>query len=144
MRSVSQDVFIPLDELRQSCYTLATESLRERGNENRKLSRRRGRGGSRSARGYPRWVIGRKEGAPNFAMRVAELDPGSASPLHTHQEEHEVFVLSGSGKVRAGGKQAELAEGDVVFIQPLEEHTFINDGEELLRFICVIPLLRRQ
>ena len=31
-----------------------------------------------------RWVIDDKDGAPNFALRVVELEPGAASPFHNH------------------------------------------------------------
>ena len=86
------------------------------------------------------WVIGEEEGAPTFAMRVAELKKGAATPLHSHDFEHEVFVLAGRGKVYGGGEEVALSEGDAVFIAPMEEHRFLNDGDVPLRFICAIPL----
>ncbi len=88
-----------------------------------------------------RVVIGKNEGAPNFVMRVLDVEPGAATPLHTHDWEHEVFVLSGQGRVHGGGKNAPLREGDTVFVPCMEEHRFVNEGEEPLRFICVIPVL---
>jgi len=91
-----------------------------------------------------RWVIGEKEGAPNFTMRVFDVEPQAATPLHTHEWEHEVFVLAGRGRVYGGGEEARLGEGDTVFIAPMEEHRFVNEGDEPLRFICVIPLLDKE
>lgn len=91
-----------------------------------------------------RWVIGEPEGAANFAMRVGELEPGAASPLHAHNWEHEVFVLAGRGKVYGHGDEEHLAEGDAVFIPPMEEHRFVNESDETLRFICVVPLIERE
>jgi quercetin dioxygenase-like cupin family protein len=38
-------------------------------------------------------------GAPNFVMRLFEIDPDGYSPFHTHAWEHEVFVLEGEGTV---------------------------------------------
>lgn len=87
-----------------------------------------------------RWVIGEKEGAPNFAMRVFDLEPGASSPHHAHEWEHEVFVLAGRGRVYGGEEEAALGEGDTVLIPPMERHRFVNEGDEVLRFICVIPL----
>lgn len=87
-----------------------------------------------------RSVIAEEEGAPNFAMRVGEPQPGASTPRHTHDWEHEVFVLAGRGNVYAGGEEALLGEGDTLFIPPMEEHRFVNAGDELFRFICVIPL----
>ncbi len=38
-----------------------------------------------------RVVIGKADGAPNFCMRVFELDAGGCSPKHSHDWEHEIF-----------------------------------------------------
>ena len=47
-----------------------------------------------------RWVIAKNDGAPNFAMRVVEVQPGGSTPHHQHEWEHEVFVIEGQGVVR--------------------------------------------
>lgn len=87
-----------------------------------------------------RWVISKKDGAPNFAMRIFEVEPGAASPFHTHPWEHEAFILAGQGHVRDETGETPFQEGDAVFIAPGEKHQFVNDGDEVLRFICVVPL----
>jgi quercetin dioxygenase-like cupin family protein len=89
---------------------------------------------------FKREVITAKDGAPNFCMRVFEVEPGSSTPNHSHPWEHEVFILSGEGVVV--GKQGEtpIGTGKVVFIAPNEQHCFVNSGSEVLRFICLIPL----
>ena len=87
-----------------------------------------------------RWVISEKDGAPNFAMRVFEVEPGAASPFHSHSWEHEVYILDGKGYVRDKDGQKPFQEGDVIFVAPEEKHQFVNDGDSVLRFICVIPL----
>ena len=88
-----------------------------------------------------RVVIGEKEGAPNFVMRVFDVEPGASSPRHSHDWEHEVFVLLGKGKVYGGGKEVSLSPGYTVFVPPMEEHQFTNTGDEVLRFVCLIPLV---
>jgi len=90
-----------------------------------------------------RVVIGEKEQAPNFVMRVFDVEPGASSPRHTHDWEHEVFVLSGTGRVFGGGREVSLSPGYTVFVAPMEEHQFTNDGDEVLRFVCLIPLLEK-
>ena len=87
-----------------------------------------------------REVICADKGAPNFCMRVIEVEPGSATPLHSHPWEHEVFVLSGQGLVKSEGKETQIAKDSVVFVAPDEQHCFLNAGKKTLRFICVIPL----
>ncbi len=86
-----------------------------------------------------RWVIGKNEGAPRFAMRIIEVHPGQATPLHRHWWEHEVYVLSGSGSVQGEQGEHAIREGTVVFVPGEEEHQFRNSGSEVLRFICLVP-----
>jgi len=85
-----------------------------------------------------RWVINASQGATNFAMRVFELEPGKGSPFHKHGNEHEAFVLAGSGEIETGKGTAEIKEGSALFIPAQENHRFRNTGEDTLRFIDVI------
>ena len=62
-----------------------------------------------------RRVIAEKEGAENFVMRVFEIEPGGNTPLHKHDWEHEVFILSGTGVVVDLSGEHEVKSGDVVF-----------------------------
>ena len=86
-----------------------------------------------------RWLITKEIGAPNFAMRIFELESGGYSPLHKHPWEHEAFILDGEGKMFDGEKSIPFKSGDVVFIPSNEMHQFKNSGKELVRFICLIP-----
>ena len=87
-----------------------------------------------------REVINADDGAPNFCMRVFELEPGSSTPSHNHPWEHEVFVLSGKGVVVGQQGAVPIVKESVVFVAPDEPHCFVNTGNEPLRFICSIPL----
>lgn len=90
-----------------------------------------------------RWLISEKDGAKNFALRLFEIKKkGEKIPLHHHHFEHEIFIIRGKGKLKSKDKEWELKEGDFVFIEPKEEHSFENIGEEPFQFICVIPILR--
>jgi quercetin dioxygenase-like cupin family protein len=87
-----------------------------------------------------RVIIGDKEGAPNFIMRIFDLDPGKSSPFHDHYWEHEIFVLKGNAVVKnAAEEEMPIREGDAVLIQPHEKHCLTNKGEDIFRFICLIP-----
>ena len=88
---------------------------------------------------FKRDVITARDGAPNFCMRVFDVEPKSSTPDHSHPWEHEVFVLSGEGVVRSNEGESEIGAGSVVFIAPDEPHCFINTGQSVLRFVCLIP-----
>ena len=85
-------------------------------------------------------LLSEKDGAPTAVMRVFDVSPGGYTPFHTHDWEHEVFVLQGKGVVMEGGKEHILEKGTFVLVEPGEEHQFINRGDEVLRFICVVPV----
>lgn len=86
-----------------------------------------------------RWVIGKPEGAPNFAMRVIEFDPGAVFNTHAHPYEHEIFVLEGEGVASGPDGEVEMRPGVALYIPPDEPHGYRNTGAGVLRFICVIP-----
>jgi len=87
-----------------------------------------------------RWLISKAKGAPNFAMRLFEVEPGGFTPLHTHEWEHEVFILSGEGKVFNEGEYIPVKPGTAIFVPSMEEHQFRNDGSTTLQFLCLIPV----
>jgi quercetin dioxygenase-like cupin family protein len=88
-----------------------------------------------------RVVVGTTEGAPTFVMRVFEIESGCATPHHTHPWEHEVFMLSGQGMLISGNIEKPLQEGDAVTVLPNEPHSFLNVGMDMVRLICVVPLV---
>jgi quercetin dioxygenase-like cupin family protein len=88
-----------------------------------------------------RVVAGPAERAPTFAMRVFEIQPGAATPLHAHPWEHEIFILGGSGVLRSAGKEIPLQEGDAATVLPGEQHSFLNGGRGVFRLICIVPLV---
>ncbi len=86
-------------------------------------------------------MVGREDGAPTFAMRSFHMETGGYSPRHSHDFEHEVFVVGGSGEVLLGGEYHALKAGDAVFVPAKEEHQF-RAGAEGLRFLCLVPVTR--
>ena len=86
-----------------------------------------------------RWLVGEKDGAPNFVMRQFEVAPGGCTPRHFHPYEHEIFVLEGNGVVYEGEQEHPLKQGDVIFVKPDEVHQFRNTSESPMKFLCLIP-----
>jgi quercetin dioxygenase-like cupin family protein len=88
-----------------------------------------------------RWVIDEeKDGAPVYALRVIEVAPGGHTPDHTHPFEHENFIMEGQGRVQIEGKWFEVTVGDIVFVPPNTQHTYVNTGDEPFKFLCGIPV----
>jgi quercetin dioxygenase-like cupin family protein len=86
-----------------------------------------------------RVLMGDNVSAPTFVMRHFEVAPGGGTPYHSHAWEHEVYVLSGKGKVRRKGGETDLEAGSFVYVAPDEEHNFLNTGAAPFVFLCAIP-----
>jgi len=86
-----------------------------------------------------RWLISEKDSAPNFAMRMFEVEVDGHTPYHTHSFEHEVFVLSGAGKIVTKEGSKAMNPWDVIYVPPMDEHQFVNIGDTPLVFLCIIP-----
>jgi quercetin dioxygenase-like cupin family protein len=90
-----------------------------------------------------RWLITREMGAPNFAMRLFEVGKGGCSPFHSHSWEHEVFILEGEGSVMTDEGPKKFKQGDAIFVLPNEKHQFRNEGKDTLKFLCMVPIEKK-
>ena len=86
-----------------------------------------------------RVLIGPAQGARNFVMRLFTVGEGGSSPYHSHPWEHEIFVVSGKGRIKTENASVAVGAGDFAFVPAGEEHQFANAGPEGFEFICVVP-----
>lgn len=86
-------------------------------------------------------MVGREDGAPSFALRQFKVEKGGHTPRHSHDYEHEVFVVSGAGTVLLEGAERPIRAGDVLYVPADHEHQF-RAGESGLRFLCLVPVTR--
>jgi len=89
-----------------------------------------------------RWLWSNPDGAPTFALRLFEVQPGAVTPYHTHPYEHEVYILSGQARLRGETQEYPLEPDDTALVLPNEQHQFTNVGSGVLRFLCAVPLPR--
>jgi quercetin dioxygenase-like cupin family protein len=87
-----------------------------------------------------RWLIDEKKGAPNFSMRLFEVETGGNTPYHKHAWEHEVFILEGEGLlIDKNMIEIKVKPWDVILVEPGEKHCFRNPNQETFKFLCLIP-----
>ncbi len=87
-----------------------------------------------------RVMVGRADGAPNFAMRHFTVEPGGHTPRHSHNYEHEIYVVKGQGQVEYDGSMQSIRAGDVLWVEPNRVHQFTNNSEAALEFLCLVPV----
>ena len=86
-----------------------------------------------------RMLLGEAEQAPTFCMRQFNLGPGGHTPRHTHDWEHEIYVLDGEGVIVADDGEKPIRPGHCALIPPGERHQFRNTGNGELKFLCLVP-----
>jgi len=90
------------------------------------------------------WLFNRRDGTKNYAMRIFDLKPGGAIPLHDHDNmEHEIFILEGEASAITPGRLIKVRANDALFILPGEPHGFMNNSDRNFKFLCVIPVVEK-
>jgi len=84
-------------------------------------------------------LVAEEHGAPNFAIRRFELDPGASVPEHTNEVEHEQYVLAGEYVVGIGDEEHTVRPGDSLLIPAGVVHWYRNEGDEPGAFLCAVP-----
>jgi len=85
-------------------------------------------------------LVGRADKAPNFAMRHFSVEPSGFTPRHSHDWEHEVLILAGTGELECDGEITQIAKGDGLFIPSNQLHQFKSTGAVPLEFLCIVPV----
>ncbi len=86
-----------------------------------------------------RILIGKEDGAANFCMRRFEIGPEGFTPKHSHDWEHEVFVVEGKGEVFIEDQWHSIKNGSAVYVPPNVEHQFRNNSDSAFAFLCLVP-----
>jgi len=87
-----------------------------------------------------RMMVGRADSAPNFSMRHFTVEPGGCTPHHSHNYEHEVFIVEGTARVEEDGTFHQVKAGDALFVPANVTHQFVNTGAQPLKFLCMVPV----
>ena len=86
-----------------------------------------------------RVLIGKEDGACNFCMRRFEIGSEGFTPEHSHDWEHEVWVLEGQGEVFIDDTWHSLKPDTAVFIPSNAKHQFRNNFGVPFAFLCLVP-----
>ena len=80
------------------------------------------------------------EGAETLPVqwRYFEVQPGGHSTLERHQHIHWVLILRGRGACLVGDAITDIAEHDLVEIQPMQWHQVRAAEDAPLGFLCLV------
>ena len=86
-------------------------------------------------------LLGPDDGVPNFHTRRFTIEPGGWIPEHMHPSiEHEQVLLEGEMVLVLDGLERTVRSGDCVYIPAGCWHAYRNDGDVVVRFLCMVPV----
>ena len=85
-----------------------------------------------------RWLITHKDGAPTFSMRLITVKKGKETPAHSHDYEHEIYLISGKLEVTIGEGKHVAERDHFVYIPSNIFHQMKAMDDS--KFICVVPI----
>ena len=75
----------------------------------------------------------------SLAIIAEEIAPGDAIPLHTHDVDEAITILSGQAETRLGDERRHVGAGTVIFIPAGTPHGTANAGDEPVQIHAVFP-----
>lgn len=68
-----------------------------------------------------------------LTLMLSTFEPSGDIPVHSHDEEEYIFVVSGEGKISIDGHESDLLPMRLFYLQKQAKHTVRNTGKEPLR-----------
>jgi quercetin dioxygenase-like cupin family protein len=80
-------------------------------------------------------------GAREIEVWHSSVEPGACTPVHSHNAEEVIVVLSGKGEARRIGVETIEFEGPCTLILPGNElHQMANTGTQSFESIAIVPI----
>ncbi len=87
-----------------------------------------------------REVVGEAQGSSSLSMQHFEVEPGGLTPLHRHDVDEAIVVLSGRLRVRIEDGWFAAEAGDVCVFPADTAHGFVGAGEGTSEIMVVFPI----
>jgi quercetin dioxygenase-like cupin family protein len=84
-------------------------------------------------------LVSPQEGWDSHVMRMIEVEKAGYTPKHSHPWPHINYIIEGEGVLMINGTNQNLSPGSYAYVPANALHQFQNAGNQILRFICIVP-----
>jgi mannose-6-phosphate isomerase-like protein (cupin superfamily) len=70
--------------------------------------------------------------AKEFRVHITRFQPSAGASPHTHEWEHAMYIMNGTGKVVIEGEEAIVRKGMLAFVPQGAVHSIYNIGQDEL------------
>ena len=89
---------------------------------------------------YRKWAITQEgDGTTSTDASISEVGVGTGAPLHTHEDDELIVVLSGTLSVRYGDETHEVGADHTIVVPPNVPHGFTAIGDGPATIIGMFP-----
>ena len=74
----------------------------------------------------------------NYSLALAKVKPGQSTKKHSLKSSEVYFILKGQGLMTIDNEQAEVKEGQAIYIPPNASQCIKNTGQTGLEFLCIV------
>lgn len=87
-----------------------------------------------------RTVAGYEQGVKSMEVWLQTLAPGAASPVHRHDCDEVILILSGSGICDVAGEEMAFGPNSTLVIEPDVVHQIRNTSDEPMALVAALGM----
>lgn len=85
-------------------------------------------------------IGGHKQGVKSMEVWVQTMAPGAATPVHRHECEEVILVLSGSGICRVGDETFSFGPDSTLVLESDTVHQIVNTSDEEMKLVAALGM----
>jgi mannose-6-phosphate isomerase-like protein (cupin superfamily) len=85
-------------------------------------------------------IGGLKQGVRSMEVWMQTIAPGSSTPVHCHECDEVIVILSGSGECTVSGKTTKFGPNSTLIIEPDAIHQIINTSAEEMKLVAALGM----
>lgn len=85
-------------------------------------------------------IGGHKQGVKSMEVWVQTMAPGAATPVHRHECEEVILVLSGSGTCTVGDETFSFGPNSTLVLESDTVHQIVNTSDEEMKLVAALGM----
>lgn len=85
-------------------------------------------------------IAGHRQGVKTMEVWKQSMAPGAATPVHRHNCEEVILVLTGSGICTVGDRQVPFGPNSTLIVEPDAVHQIVNTSDEVMHLVAALGM----
>jgi mannose-6-phosphate isomerase-like protein (cupin superfamily) len=85
-------------------------------------------------------IAGHAQGVKTMEVWMQTMAPGTATPVHRHDCEEVILVLSGAGACTVGDRTFAFGANSTLILEPNVVHQLVNTSDEEMKLVAALGM----